>query len=172
MSVYFSPRSRVVVSVELDSGLASARRRPPAARLAVAVGVIGLLAAIVAYVMMRPAATQTTIAPAAPAASLAGDWIAEMQNEGQPVFRIRLTFVVTGDSITGMVRYPTGDGPILDARLVGNVLTFHTSHVPQFESTPATIRFQADVDGSEIRLTLTDDSGIAKGVARRRQASP
>ena len=134
------------------------------------VGVALLLAAAGAYVALRPARTQPTqaVPAAAPAANLDGDWIAEMQKDGQRPFQIRLTFAVAGDSITGIVRYPTGDGPILDARLTGNVLIFHTSHVPQFESAPATIRYQAQVGGSEIRLTATDDFGIAQGVATRR----
>jgi hypothetical protein len=52
------------------------------------------------------------------------------------------------------------------------VLTFYTSHVPQFESTPAVIRFQSEIDADEIRLTAIDDYGIAKGVARRQGVSP
>jgi len=155
-----------------DPGVPGTRRRSHAARLAVPlIGVAGLLAATAAYLMLRPTGTDTTTASAAPAPALDGDWIAEVQKEGQPVFQIRLTFVVAGDSITGMVRYPTGDGPILDARLAGNVLTFHTSHVPQFESAPATIRYQAEVGTNEIRFTTTDAGGIAKGIARRRQPS-
>ena len=129
----------------------------------------GLLAAVAAYVTLKSDVPRSEPpVMAAPAFTLDGDWIAEMQKEGQPPFRTRLTFVTAGDSITGMVRYPTGDGPILDARRVGNVLTFHTSHVPQFESMPATIRYQAELGADEIRFTTTDDSGIAKGVARRR----
>ena len=108
----------------------------------------------------------------AAAHALDGDWIAEMQKEDQPPFRIRLTFVTAGESIAGMVRYPTGDAPILDARLAKGILTFHTSHVPQFESTPAIIRYQAEVGDDEIRFTTTDNYGITKGIARRRPASP
>jgi hypothetical protein len=110
--------------------------------------------------------------PPAAARALDGDWIGEMRKDGQPPFRIRLTFVVVGESITGMVRYPTGDAPILDARLASGVLTFHTSHVPQFESTPATVRYQAEVSGDEITFVTTDNYGIAKGIARRPAASP
>jgi hypothetical protein len=132
------------------------------------VGMVLLLAAAAAYVALRPATTVESMVPAAaPAAALDGDWVADMQKDGQRPYQIRLTFAVVGDSITGMVQYPTGDGPILDARLTGSVLTFHTSHVPQFDSMPATIRYQAEVGTSEIRLTATDDFGIAKGVARR-----
>jgi len=45
------------------------------------------------------------------------------------------------------------------------------SHVPQFESTPAIIRYQAEVGGDEISFTTTDNYGIRKGVARRRPSS-
>ncbi len=165
-----------------DAGPSGTGRDSPAPRRAALIAVAGLVAAAAVaggYWLLRPAETATTAAPVAtttapvvPASSLDGDWIAEIQKEGQPPFRIRLTFVVLGDSITGMARYPTGDAPILDARLAGPVLTFHTSHVPQFESTPAIIRYLAEVGDEEIRFTTTDDYGIAKGVARRRPPSP
>ena len=156
-----------------DSWRPGTDRRSRAMRRAPLIAVAGLVAAVAAaYLMLRPEETATTLVPVAPARALDGDWIAEIQKEGQPLFRIRLTFEVAGDSITGMVRYPTGDAPILDARLAGGVLTFQTSHVPQFESTPATIRYQAEIAGDEIRFTTTDQYGIGKGVARRRPPSP
>lgn len=146
------------------------RSRAAAAAVLVLVGLAGAVVAWRAW----PSSTETqaTVAPASSARAFDGDWIAEMRKEGQPPFRIRLTFAVAGDAIAGMVRYPTGEGPILDARLAGNVLTFHTSHIPQFESTPAIIRFQAEAAADEIRLTATDDFGINTGVARRRPPSP
>ena len=166
-------------------------RRSKTALIAPLAGAIAVAAAVIAaYLLFRSGTTTTqppptlaqttTTSPATTAVSVApratdldGEWIAEMQKEGQPPFTTRLTFVVTGDAITGIVRYPTGDAPILEARLAGNVLTFHTSHVPQFESTPAIIRYQAAVAPGEIRLTTTDAYGIARGVARRRaQAGP
>jgi hypothetical protein len=54
------------------------------------------------------------------------------------------------------------DGQYVDGRM-----TFHTSHVPQFESAPATIRFQARVDGDVIMLTTADEGGVATGSAQR-----
>lgn len=100
-------------------------------------------------------------------ASLNGEWAAEMQKPGQPPYRIRLTLARLGEQVTGSVRYPTGEAPILDGRVDENRLTFHTSHVPPFASAPATIRFQAEVEGDAIRLTSTDEAGTATGVARR-----
>jgi len=174
-----------------DAGLSGLRHSTRARVVAALLVLAGLTGALVAWRMLRPAPIETTttvqstatpapappvsattVAPVSPARAFDGDWIAEVQKEGQPPFRIRLTFVVTGDAITGMVRYPTGDGPVLEARMAGNVLTFHTSHVPQFESTPAIIRYQAEAGADEIRFTATDDYGIAKGVARRRQPTP
>ena len=170
-----------------DAGLSGLRHSKRARVVAAVLVMASLIGAIVAWRTFRPAPIETTtpaapalatsvpattVAPVSPARAFDGDWIAEVQKEGQPPFRIRLTFVVTGDAITGMVRYPTGDGPVLEARMVGNVLTFHTSHIPQFESTPAIIRYQAEAGADEIRFTVTDDYGIAKGVARRRQPPP
>jgi hypothetical protein len=156
----------------VDAGLPGAGRRVRTLRAPV-IAAAGLVAAIAAgYWLLEPAETATTMAPVAPAAALDGDWIAEIRKEGQPPFTVALTFVGVGDGIAGMVRYPTGDAPILDGRLSGPVLTFHTSHVPQFESTPATIEYHAEISGDEIRFTTTDQYGIGKGIARRRPPSP
>jgi hypothetical protein len=96
-----------------------------------------------------------------------GDWVAVMQKPGQRSFRIRLSFRRVGDSIGVKVQYPTGDGAMHDVVLKGRTLTFYTTHVPQFESSPATIRFQAEVSADEIQLTATDVAGVATGVAAR-----
>ena len=96
-----------------------------------------------------------------------GDWIAEMQKAGQPPFRIRMTLARSGSDVIGTVTYPTGQATILDGQYVDGRMTFHTSHVPQFESAPATIRFQARVDGDVITLTTADEGGVATGSARR-----
>jgi hypothetical protein len=96
-----------------------------------------------------------------------GDWVAEMQKPGQPPFRIRLRFDRIGDSIGGMVQYPTGDGPMHDVALKGRTLTFSTTHVPQFTSSPVTIHFQAEVAADSLRLMASYDAGVATGVAAR-----
>lgn len=103
----------------------------------------------------------------APAPAIDGEWIAQMQKAGQRPYPVGLTLARSGDQVTGFVRYPTGEGPILDGRFDQDRLTFHTSHVPQFESAPATIRFTGTVDGDLIALTSTDEAGTATGVARR-----
>jgi hypothetical protein len=108
----------------------------------------------------------------APEPTIDGEWIAEVQKAGQPPFRIRLTLVRSGAQIIGSVRYPTGEGTILDGKYADGRITFHTSHVPQFASEPATIRIQASVEGDLLRLTTADDGGIATGVARRAPAAP
>jgi hypothetical protein len=148
--------------------LESSWARVAAAAFAVAV----LIGVIAGWRVFSPGGTDAAAVPGSSIGAFDGDWIAEMQKEGQPPFRIRLTFAAAGDTITGMVRYPTGDGPILEAQLTGDVLTFHTAHVPQFESEPAIIRFQAQARADEIRLTATDDFGISTGVATRRPPAP
>ncbi len=106
--------------------------------------------------------------PAAPApVALDGTWVAELQKPGQPLFRVRMTLDFEGDRLTGLVEYPTGDGPILEGRFVEGRITFHTTHIPQFASEPATIRTEATVEGETLKLRMTDDFGTATGVAKR-----
>jgi len=151
-----------------------------AGRRLVAIGLLVIASATAGYFLFRPASrvgnastapaidartASTSVTPGVP--TIDGEWVAEMQKPGQQPFRIRLSFRRVGDSIGGMVRYPTGDGPMHDVTLKGRTLTFYTTHVPQFESSPATIRFQGEVAADSIRLMATDDAGISTGVARR-----
>ena len=96
-----------------------------------------------------------------------GTWIAELRKPGQPQFRVRLTLDAEGDHLSGLVEYPTGDGPILDGRVDAGRITFHTTHIPQFASEPATIRTEATIDGDTLEMRMTDDFGTATGVATR-----
>jgi len=145
---------------------------PPSSRgLMLALAPIAISCAIGGYLWLRPARhTVVATAPAdrpAPVPSIDGDWIAEMQKEGQRPFRIRLHFQRIGDTVGGVVHYPTGDGPIHDAVVRGRTLTFTTTHTPQFASEPATIRFQCEIGADEIQLLVTNEGGVATGVARR-----
>jgi TIR domain len=135
--------------------------------LLIAIPIVLIACALAGYTLLRPARTVTSGAaiPAAPV--IDGEWVAEMKKPGQPPFRIRLSFRQVGDTVGGMVQYPTGDSPMHDVALKGRTLTFYTSHVPQFSSSPATIRLQAEIDTDRIRLVSTDDSGVATGVATR-----
>jgi TIR domain len=162
--------------VELETFLASKLRVGdlPAAgtrarlvrRLRVAIPLL-VIAAIAGYFLLRPGARMAGDAPVPAAPVIDGEWVAEMQKPGQPPFRIRLSFQRVGESIGGMVQYPTGNGAMHEVTLKGRTLTFYTSHVPQFESSPATIRFQAEVAADRIQLMATDDAGVATGVAAR-----
>ena len=136
-------------------------------RLRFAIPLLVIACAVAGYFLLRPAARVAGDVPVPAAPVIDGDWVAEMQKPGQQPFRIRLSFQRIGDSIGGMVRYPTGDGPMHDVTLKGRTLTFSTTHVPQFESSPATIRFQGEVTADRIRLMATDDGGVATGVAAR-----
>jgi len=141
-----------------------------AATLGYAIPLLLVVLAIAGYFLFRPGrpvAVNTSAPAPAPAPVIDGDWVAEMQKPGQRPFRIRLTFQRVGESIGGMVSYPTGDGPMHDVALKGRTLTFYTTHVPQFASTPAVVRFQAEVKDDHIQLMSTDDGGVATGVAAR-----
>jgi hypothetical protein len=102
-----------------------------------------------------------------PPAELTGTWIARMEQRGTQ-FSMRLDLEVFGDNLYGTVEYPTGEGAIQDAKLSGARFSFHTSHVPQFESRPAVIRTEGELVGEQIRLISVSDGGIAKGLATRR----
>jgi hypothetical protein len=96
-----------------------------------------------------------------------GEWIAELRRPGQPPFNIRLTLAVMGHQVMGSVRFPTGESPILEGRYVNRQMTFHTSHVPQFETQPAVVNFQARVEGGLMRLTIAYADGVATGEGHR-----
>ena len=79
---------------------------------------------------------------------------------------------VTGLAAVLLWRRGRGVTPELPAQAsnplrIGTALTFATSHVPQFESSPVTTRFLAEVTGDRIRLTATYDGGMATGFATR-----
>lgn len=118
--------------------------------------VIAAVIGIGAFLFLRPAALD-----------LNGPWIAEMQKTGQRPYPIRLNLAVDADRITGTVVYPTGEGVVEEGRISGRKISFHTSHVPQFASEPATIRFDGEATADSIRLRSVDSGGIATGVARR-----
>jgi len=154
---------------------AAGRGAPGARYVAPAVAALAIALAGGGYLWLRSgrggAVAVAPGVPAAPAAAvIEGDWIAEMHKPDQPPFRIRLHFQRVGDSIGGVVRYPTGDGPMHDVTLRGRTLTFATTHTPQFSSEPATIRFQCDVGVDELHLIVTNEGGVATGVARRAAA--
>ena len=93
-----------------DSGPAGTG--PTTSRVAVPlVGVALLLAAAGAYVALRPARTQPAqaVPAAAPAADLDGDWIAEMQKDGQRP-------VPDSTDLCGRRRQHYGDCPLSDGR--------------------------------------------------------
>ena len=91
-----------------------------------------------------------------------------MQKPNQRPFRIRLDLAESAGKLTGAVAYPTGDAAVQAGTLQSGRLSFFTVHTPQFASEPATIRWTGAVEGDEIRFTLADDNGVARGIARRR----
>lgn len=133
------------------------RRRTPAWILAAAVLAI---AGTGAYLWKQPRKP-------GPGPGIDGVWIAEMQKPNQRAFRVRLNLASSAGRLTGAVAYPTGDGTIQDGTLKGNRLTFFTTHVPQFASEPATIRWSGVIEISQIRLTAADENGVARGIAHR-----
>jgi len=80
---------------------------------------------------------------------------------------MRLSLEAVADKLYGSVKYPTGVGSIYDGKIEGRRFSFHTSHIPQFESERAIIRFEGELVGGTLRLLTADDQGVAKGEATR-----
>jgi hypothetical protein len=143
----------------------------------IAVLALVAIAAIAGYVVFRPAGSDPVpdgsgtgaapVAVPAPPAPVTGEWVADMQKPPQPNYRIRLTLTQAGKSIGGVVSYPTGDGVIQEGTIDGDAVIFSTSHVPQFETEPAIIRFIGTIEPDGIRLSAADRGGVATGLARR-----
>ncbi|MDV6345723.1 toll/interleukin-1 receptor domain-containing protein [Nitrosomonas sp. Is37] len=82
---------------------------------------IAFVLAVVAgatLISLRPAATEIN-----------GKWVADMQKPGQRSYRISMTLSNAGNTIHGIVNYPTGGGPIQEGSFDGASLTFSTSHI-------------------------------------------
>lgn len=153
----------------LGGDIVAARGTPRRKLVAAAVLAVAAAAAMVIYSLSGAPAPS----PAPEPVSLTGDWIAEMQKPGQPLFRVRLRLAQTGQTLGGMVSYPTGDGPIVESRMQADgTFTFATRHTPQFASEPATIRFQGQVVDGRLQLVSTDEGGMATGSAARATPAP
>lgn len=123
-----------------------------------------ILAAALLLAMMAGVLSRKTQPPF----DVNGVWIAEIQKPGQRPFRVRLDLAAAGERLTGSVAYPTGEGAIRDGVLKSGTLAFYTVHMPQFATSEATVRWTGVVEGSGIRLTESDDSGVGRGIATRR----
>src|SRR5262245_30019221 len=141
-------------------------------RLMVVIPIVVVAAAIGGYFLLAPSGSPRRRNPNVQVVApidIAGNWIAEMESPGQRPYRIRLHFEQVGSRLTGLVRYPTGDGAFSDGALNGSTLTFSTSHTPQFGSGPVTTHFLCEATADRIRLSATYDGGMATGVATRRR---
>jgi hypothetical protein len=119
----------------------------------------GILVAIVGSILLLFSSRRSM--------TIDGAWIARMERSGGRPYTIRLRFITSGDVLSGAVEYPAGSGA-LQGSIDDEKLTFSTTHVPQFESEPATIRFTGEIRGREIPLIATmPDGGVATGTARR-----
>jgi hypothetical protein len=128
------------------------------------------LVAVAATILVALAGGWFVWARSVPQPTVDGRWVADVQKPGQRPYRVRLTLTREGDQITGRVEYPTGDAPILDGLFADGHLTFRTEHTPQFSSSPATIRTDAQLEGDRLKVTMIDDAGTATGVATRLMA--
>ena len=102
-----------------------------------------------------------------PSIQLTGHWTAEAVRQGLEPFELSMDLETVGGRLLGTVHYPTGDAGIRDGAIDGTLISFRTVHTPQFEDTPAEIRFDGRIVGGTLELTLQSDTGTAKVTARR-----
>ena len=91
-----------------------------------------------------------------------GGWRAEVESRSGQAYNINMHLERLNDRIFGWVRYPTGQGNIMDGRLEGKLLSFKTEHIPQFEQDKATINFQGTISGQEIEFIMHSADSYAK----------
>src|SRR5262245_49437304 len=72
----------------------------------VAIAAVAVALALGGYFFLRPAPKVVDERPVTAPIAIEGDWIAEMQRDGQPRFKIRLHFERVGSILGGTVRYP------------------------------------------------------------------
>jgi len=98
-----------------------------------------------------------------------GDWRAEVESRSGQTYKIDMHLEQLNDRIFGRVRYPTGEGNILDGRFEENTLSFKTEHIPQFEQEKTTINFQGTIIGQEIEFIMQSAESYAKFIAQKSQ---
>ena len=111
----------------------------------------------------------------AAAPDLTGEWIAEVTKKGAKPYQIAFDLEMMGNQLLGTVHYPTGDAGIHDGVIDGTRIRFRTTHTPQFDDSPAEIRFEgtiapsADARGESLDLIVQDASGHGRVSARRKK---
>lgn len=98
---------------------------------------------------------------------LTGTWSAVVQSRSGQSYRIGMTLEQFENRLYGMVRYPTGEGGILEGQIEGNRLSFRTEHLPQFEQEKATIHFQGRLSGQGIEFVMQSADGYARFMAQK-----
>jgi hypothetical protein len=102
-----------------------------------------------------------------PPLDLNGVWIARMQKPGQGPYSVRLELNAAAGRLTGSATYPTGSASLEEGLFANGELRFSTTHVPQFATGPATIRWTGTIQANSIRFAAADQNGVAHGLATR-----
>jgi pimeloyl-ACP methyl ester carboxylesterase len=109
-----------------------------------------------------------TAKPESQTPDLTGEWFGQATRKGRPPFRIDLDLEMLGDRLFGTVRYPTGEAGIQDGRIDGDRIQFKTVHTPQFDNSPAEIRFDGRFEQGRLELVLQDADSHARVSAQRK----
>jgi len=103
------------------------------------------------------------------ATDIGGDWMAEVLGTAGTTYRIDMALEVFQNKLFGTVRYPTGQGGILEGKVENGTLSFHTEHVPQFKSEKATIHFAGKIEKDGIAFRMQSADGLAPFTVKRKK---
>jgi hypothetical protein len=117
------------------------------------------------------AGAPTPSQPAQSRSDLSGKWIGEWTAANGRQIKIQFLFEVSGDTLMGSVRYPTGEGGIQEGRIDGDRVLFLTRHTPQFEDKEVTISFVGRISADGIDFIMQRPEGANRLVAHRQSAS-
>ncbi len=112
-------------------------------------------------------ALSAAIAPAAHAQSIAGEWDASINTPGgaRPY---KITFIVKGDSLSGVVKRSAGDVPLIGI-IKGDAVAFN--YTVEYNGNGLTLTVHAKIVGDDMTGTVdfggqAEDSFSAKRVAK------
>ncbi len=91
------------------------------------------------------------------AQSIAGEWDATLQTPGG-VRTVKMVFQVNGDTLTGTVKRPAGDVPLVGT-IKGNAVKF--SYTINYEGNPLVLTVTATVAGDSMK-GMVDFGGMAE----------
>lgn len=98
---------------------------------------------------------------------ISGPWVAEVPIDGQRRYTLRLQLESIDGKLLGRVEFPAGNGSLREGHIAEDRVSFVTVHLPQFETTEVTTRFEGRLVNNELDLVM-QYADVVKRVRLRR----